>query len=153
MSSTELATGSVIAGKIAASAVTTTEIADGTITAVDIATDAVTASEIATSAVGTAEISDGSITAVDIATDAVGSTEIAAGAVSRSEISGTEVELYRGIPACGTSGDLTLSASCQTALCSSFPILFYTCLFGCSSTVPVPCDNMLVGYLLNPSIP
>lgn len=66
--------------------VTSTEVADETITQADIASDGVGADEIAAGAVGSSEVADNSLTANDLAADSVGASEIAAGAVGQSEI-------------------------------------------------------------------
>ena len=104
VTTTEILDGTIATADIAAGAVTTTEILDGTITAVDIATDAVTTTEIldgtiatadiATDAVTTTEILDGTIATADIATDAVTTTEILDATIVDADVSATAGIVY-----------------------------------------------------------
>ena len=167
-----LAAGAVSAGKIAPNAVTYAEVADRSITTADIALASITNAELAPFAVGPGKIASGvvgqdqiaadGVSAIEIApdavgpseiaTNAVGSDEIAAGAVGRSEIDGTERAIYRMRAACHADG-ITTSATCETPLCSPFPVpLFWSCGNNCDSLAPVDCDNTLLGYLLSPNI-
>ena len=84
VTTTEILDGTIATADIAAGAVTTTEILDGTITAVDIATDAVT----------TTEILDGTIATADIATDAVTTTEILDATIVDADVSATAGIVY-----------------------------------------------------------
>lgn len=158
-----LAAGAVTIGKIAAKAVTYAEIADravntghialGAITGAELSSYAVVANKIAGGVVGAPEIATDGVGAAEIAAGAVGSEEIATGAVRRSEIDGTEVKIYRGLSACGSSDVITFTATCTTNFCSPLPIpLYWDCTHTCGSVVPQTCDNTLMGYLLSPNI-
>lgn len=83
---TDLATDSVEAAEIAASAVGTSEVADNTLTADDLAADSVAASEIAANAVGTSEIATDAVEAAEIATGAVTTTEILNNTIANSDV-------------------------------------------------------------------
>jgi hypothetical protein len=164
IASSMLAAGAVTAGKIASNAVKSAEIADRNIVTADIAEGAITNAELAPFAVGPGKISSGvvgqaeiaadGVSAIEIAPGAVGASEIAAGAVGRSEIDGTEVKIYRGLSACGSSDVITLNPTCTTNFCAPSPIgpLFWDCTHTCDSLVPLTCDNTLLGYLLSPNI-
>lgn len=88
--------GSGLTFTIDASTITTSKILDSTITEVDLATNSVGANAIKASAVGTSEINDGTIATADLAdslitevkliTNSVGSNAIKANAVGTSEI-------------------------------------------------------------------
>jgi hypothetical protein len=138
--------------EIADRSVNTGDIAVGAITNAELSSFAVGLNKIAAGVVGQAEIATDGVAAAEIAAGAVGAAEIAAGAVARSEIDGTEVALYRMRAACHADG-ITTASSCTTPLCTPVPIpLFWSCGNNCDSLVPVQCDNVLLGYLLSPSI-
>lgn len=92
ITSSELADGAITAAKFGAGAIDATAIADNAIDAGAIATGAITAAKfaagaidaaaIAPNAIGASEIADGAITAAKIATDAIDADAIAADAVA-----------------------------------------------------------------------
>ena len=104
VTTTEILDGTIATADIAAGAVTTTEILDGTIATADIAAGAVTTTEIldgtitavdiATDAVTTTEILDGTIATADIATDAVTTTEILDATIVDADVSATAGIVY-----------------------------------------------------------
>ncbi len=99
VTSAKIAADTIIAADIAAGAVTSAEIADATIADADLATGAVTGSKIL----------DGTITAADIATDAVGGSELASVFVN-----GT-IAVEPVAPLIAVNGtDLTFDASAAT---------------------------------------
>ncbi|WP_234907089.1 phage tail protein [Rhizobium rhizogenes] len=86
-----LVDGSVVAGKIAAYAVTATAIATGAVTADAIAANAVTAVAINAGSIMTAKIAAGAITTGTIAVGAVTANELAANAVTAGNIAANAV--------------------------------------------------------------
>ncbi|MBW1614732.1 MAG: hypothetical protein JRJ57_12385, partial [Deltaproteobacteria bacterium] len=114
-------TESIVAGSIAANAITTVKInaqaveADkiktGTITATQIAANAITTAKINADAVTTEKIDAGAITATEIATDAITTIKIKADAVTANEISVTSLSAISanvGILTAGTIRSTTL---------------------------------------------
>lgn len=83
--------GSIVAGMIAANAVTAEKISAGAVTADAIAANAITAAKIAAGAVNTAQLAAGAVTATIIASDAITTAKIAAGAVTATEIAANAV--------------------------------------------------------------
>lgn len=71
------------------SAIDSNEITDATITTTDIATDTIVAGNIANNAVSGAEISDGSVASADIAADTITAADMADGSVGAAEMSDT----------------------------------------------------------------
>jgi hypothetical protein len=75
-------------------------------------------------------------------------------AVGTDEIAGAEVALYQLHPACSASAGLTVSPTCQTAICNPFLAQFVACDGSCSvNGAPAVCPNGLVGHLLDPNVP
>jgi hypothetical protein len=101
-----IASGGVGTTELATDAVTSSEIADNTVSTSDLATDAVTSSEIAdntvstsdlaTDAVTSSEITDGTVSTSDLATDAVTSSEITDGTVTNADLNNSSVTLTSG---------------------------------------------------------
>ncbi len=87
----DLGTNSVGADEIATDAVGAAEIAADAVGSAEIATNAVGNTEMADNAIGSAEIIDGSIAAADLGTDSVGADEIATDAVGSAEIAANAV--------------------------------------------------------------
>lgn len=77
---------SIVAGDIAADAVTTTKILDGNVTAAKLATDAVTTAKIANDAVTTAKILDANVTTAKLNDLSVTAAKLAADAVETAKI-------------------------------------------------------------------
>ncbi|MFM2090356.1 MAG: hypothetical protein RLZZ127_845 [Planctomycetota bacterium] len=100
-----LAAYSVVAGgvtspAIAANAVTSAKILDGTIAAADLANGAATTAKIADRAVTSAKIADATIVAADLANGAVTSAKIADGAVTTADLANgsiTTAKLAAGV--------------------------------------------------------
>jgi len=86
VTATELATGAVTTAKIAAGAVTTTELGALAVTTAKIANGAVTATELGALAVTTAKINTGAVTTAELGALAVTTAKIAAGAVTATEL-------------------------------------------------------------------
>ena len=106
VTTTEILDGTIATADIAAGAVTTTEILDGTIATVDIAAGAVT----------TTEILDGTITAVDIATDAVTTTEILDGTIATADIAAGAVTTTEILDGTITAVDIATDAVTTTEI-------------------------------------
>ena len=126
VTTTEILDGTIATADIAAGAVTTTEILDGTIATADIAAGAVTTTEIldgtiatvdiAAGAVTTTEILDGTITAVDIATDAVTTTEILDGTIATADIAAGAVTTTEILDGTITAVDIATDAVTTTEI-------------------------------------
>ena len=86
VTATELATGAVTTAKIAAGAVTTTEIGALAVTTAKIANGAVTATQLGALSVTTAKINTKSVTTTELGDLAVTTAKIAAGAVTATEL-------------------------------------------------------------------
>ena len=106
VTTTEILDGTIATADIAAGAVTTTEILDGTIATADIAAGAVT----------TTEILDGTITAVDIATDAVTTTEILDGTIATADIAAGAVTTTEILDGTITAVDIATDAVTTTEI-------------------------------------
>jgi len=91
ITATELAAGSVIAGKIAAAAITSTEIAAGNITSSLLAANSIIAGKIAAGVITASEIATGTLTATQIAVNAITADKIAANAITADKIAANAV--------------------------------------------------------------
>ncbi|CAN7432305.1 phage tail protein [Rhizobium rhizogenes] len=108
-----LVDGSVIAGKIAADAVTATAIATGAVTADAIAANAVTAVAINAGSITTAKIAAGAITTSTIAAGTVTANELAANAITAGKIAANAVTA--GTIAAGAVSATQIAASAITS--------------------------------------
>jgi len=86
-----IAAGAVDTAELAADAVTTAKIEDGTIVAADVAADAVTTAKILDSNVTSAKIAADTIVAADIATGAVESAEVLDGTIAAADLAADSV--------------------------------------------------------------
>jgi hypothetical protein len=70
--------------------------------------------------------------------------------IGGDEIKGSEVPIYAVTnPNCEAGSELSLSPTCATKLCSF--LSFFTCGGACVAPGPEACDNLLMGYLLDPT--
>jgi len=111
VSSREIADESIEAIDINTDAVDTDEIAADAVTASEIATDAVDSDEIAADAVGSDEIAADAVTASEIATDAVGADEIIDGSVGTAEIENLSI----------VNGDISATAAIEATKLENGP--------------------------------
>ena len=86
INSSKIVDGSIVAGDLASNAVTTAKITDLNVTTDKLAADAVTAAKIADDAVVTANIVDGNVTTAKLAADAVTAAKLADDAVVTANI-------------------------------------------------------------------
>jgi hypothetical protein len=129
-----ITTGGVTTALLAANAVDSTKILDGSVatadlanlsvTAAKIANDTITAAQIASNGVGSAEIANASVTAAKIANDTITAAQIASGGVGTAEIASGAVG----------SGQIATGAVTSTKLANS-KHLFQVVEPGCVETV------------------
>lgn len=81
-----VAAGGITSTYLAANAVDSSKVLDGTLTAADLAANACGAAQVATNAIDSNKVVDGSLTAADLAANACGSSEIATNAVDGSKV-------------------------------------------------------------------
>jgi len=96
---TQIKTDTITADSIAASAITSSELAD----------DAITAAKIAASAIGSSELADGAITATKLASDCITAAKIATGAVDADALATdavTEIASAVGTATTGTGANV-----------------------------------------------
>jgi hypothetical protein len=86
ITSIDVANNTLTAADIATGAITSDEILDGTILSIDVANNTLTADDIATGAITTDEILDGTIQSIDVANNSLTAIDIATGAVTTDEI-------------------------------------------------------------------
>ncbi len=91
ITSSHIADATVSAADLATNSVQAAEIASGAVGSSEIASNAVGSDEIASNAVGSSEIADGTVGTAEIATNGVGSSEIASSAVGTSEIANSSI--------------------------------------------------------------
>ena len=159
-----ITSGGVTNGRLAADAVDSTKVLDGSLTSADLgnnacgnaemADDAIGLNEMASDAIGNAEMRDNAIGNAEMANDAIGNAEMADNAVGLTEIIGTEVKLYRQHSKCDSSGWATFGATCPSSHCATQPngqMLFLDCeTGGCSRLDRDTCNNPVGGYLIAP---
>lgn len=109
----ELGTNAVTTAKIAASAITTNELASGAVTEVKLGANAVTTAKIASNAVTANELSNGAVTNAKLASGAVDSGKLADSAVTTAKIAGNAIDSSK--IASGAVGSTQLASGAVTS--------------------------------------
>ncbi|WP_234725309.1 beta strand repeat-containing protein [Cupriavidus metallidurans] len=113
MTTAKLAAGAVSATQLASNAVTTDKLAAGAVTATELAAGAVTAGKLAASAVTAGTIAAGAVSATELAANAVTTAKLAAGAVTANELAANSVVAAK--IAAGSVSAIALAANSVTA--------------------------------------
>lgn len=119
VTTTQILDGTIQAVDIGTGAVTTTQILDGTIQAADIGTGAVTSTQILDSTIQAGDIGTGAVAGDEILNGSVTGTDISDGTIDGSEIDA--ISAIR-IQCNGDCSDLTLGQACDSYVSSGEPI-------------------------------
>ena len=89
--------------------------------------------------------------AVSLAVSGLTNGHLASSSVRREELHGTEIQVYEEAVGCG--GGLTTRTTCTTLACGhqgGIDLLYFRACDGtCSLPTPIPCNNTVVGWLID----
>lgn len=119
ITSTNIANGSITLNKLASDSVDSSKIVDGTIQAIDLGTDCVTTSKILDSNVTTNKVNDLAITTNKLANQSVTTTKIANSAITNTQLDNLSVDTNNIIDNSVTNAKLATGTPSSVKICNN----------------------------------